>query len=197
MRRSGMLDVDPDDLASKAITFMLAALRAGSVEDAISIGEKAEQLLRASSTRQSKVLDHWADTDETRESATATGSKRRETQRRKPEQDREQLFKIARPETLLSPANVVAVFLHNNPMWESWDWSATTQINVEMLPVAHQVHQGDPLPTFDRYNITSETDLQAAAQLDAARKAAVATKPSNAATVTAITKQQKPRAARS
>ena len=52
--------------------------------------------------------------------------------------------------------------------------------------------------TFDRYNITSETDLQAAAaQLDAARKKAAATKPPISATVTAITKPQKPRAARS
>jgi integrase len=52
--------------------------------------------------------------------------------------------------------------------------------------------------TFDRYNITSETDLQAAAAtLDAARKAAAATNPPNSATVTAITKQQNARAARS
>lgn len=51
--------------------------------------------------------------------------------------------------------------------------------------------------TFDRYNITSEDDLQAAAQLDAARKKAAATKPAISATVTAITKPQKARAARS
>ena len=52
--------------------------------------------------------------------------------------------------------------------------------------------------TFDRYNITSETDLQAAAAtLDAARKAAAATNLPNSATVTAITKQQNARAARS
>jgi integrase len=51
--------------------------------------------------------------------------------------------------------------------------------------------------TFDRYNITSETDLQAAAaQLDAARKA-VATKTPDSATVTALTTTRKARAARS
>lgn len=51
--------------------------------------------------------------------------------------------------------------------------------------------------TFDRYNITSETDVQAAAQLDAARKKAAATKQPISAAVTAITKPQKAPAARS
>jgi integrase len=52
--------------------------------------------------------------------------------------------------------------------------------------------------TFDRYNITSETDLQAAAaQLDAARKAAAATKTPDSATVTALPTTRKARTARS
>lgn len=52
--------------------------------------------------------------------------------------------------------------------------------------------------TFDRYNITSETDLQAAAaSLDAARRTAAATNPATTGVVTPITTKRNARAARS
>jgi integrase len=51
--------------------------------------------------------------------------------------------------------------------------------------------------TFDRYNITSEDDLQAAAaQLDAARKKAVATMPATTGTVRALRPSRKAKGAR-
>jgi hypothetical protein len=52
--------------------------------------------------------------------------------------------------------------------------------------------------TFDRYSITSETDLQAAAAtLDAARRAAAATTPATPGVVTPITTKRTARATRS
>lgn len=61
------------------------------------------------------------------------------------EQRRKRLFQLCTPKTILTPVNVVARYLASHPMWESWEWDATRDVNALMLPFAQALDRDDPL----------------------------------------------------
>lgn len=98
-----------------AVLDMRSALEFESPTKAIEIGKKA---LRP---RQDRTLDAIASKhDDLPTRGGGVGAGLTEERIRKRERDRSQPFKLTRPEALLAPANVIAVFLRDQPMWGSW-----------------------------------------------------------------------------
>lgn len=60
------------------------------------------------------------------------------------------LDRLASPEVILAPLNVVVVYVRDSPMWESWSDSATAAVNARMLPFVQQLNPGDPVPDDPR-----------------------------------------------
>ena len=58
---------------------------------------------------------------------------------------RRRLFDMARPDVILGPVNVVAVYLGSHPMWPSWSWADTQGINARMLPFVQELDPDDPV----------------------------------------------------
>jgi hypothetical protein len=131
-----------DDLAA-AIQDMLAALDLGSPDTAKTIGQK---ILRR---RQDRTLDRLSEEDDAPAEGAHSSPEPTKTELRKREQDRQQLVKAARPEILLAPVNLVAVFLKDQPIWRSWSWADTEAVNGRMFAFAQQVSQ-DRLPEDSR-----------------------------------------------
>lgn len=69
---------------------------------------------------------------------------------RKRELDRARLFALCTPEVILAPVNIVAVYLHEQPMWNSWDWPETAAVNARMWPFVQRLDINDPLPDDPR-----------------------------------------------
>jgi len=54
------------------------------------------------------------------------------SERARREQRRQHLFTLCTPKMILGPANIVAMYLHEHPMWNSWDWPETEAVNTRM-----------------------------------------------------------------
>ncbi len=126
-----------------AVLDMLAALELESPAKAIEIGKKA---LRP---RQDRTLDAIATKHDDLPARGGGRPALTEERVRKRERERRQLFELTYPKGMLAPANVVAVFLRDQPMWGSWSWSATQAVNTLMLSVASQITGIEP-PTDPR-----------------------------------------------
>jgi hypothetical protein len=109
--------------AYDAIDRMLAALRADSPEDALDIGTRALRARRQPEPPQ-----------RSRRARDAPAPPQRQR-----EQLRHRLFALTRPEMILAPVNVVAVYLDDrHAMWPSWSWAETQAVNTRMLSLVRR-----------------------------------------------------------
>ena len=98
----------PSSNQSLVVDYMLAAIRDHRPDVAFELGEKFLRSLETlRHTRQNDVLDQIVHTETPKAKSEASAEEGRARRR---EQDRARLFDTARPETILGPANVVAVY---------------------------------------------------------------------------------------
>ena len=66
------------------------------------------------------------------------------------------LFTLCDPSVMLAPANIIAVYRRDHPvpddapLWPSWAWDVTANVNRRMLPFVQQLDPADPLPDDPR-----------------------------------------------
>jgi len=147
--RSRNDDPEAEDLY-KVIERMCVALRLRrpAVSEALRIAADARRdRPKRALERQDRALDRWADRDKPPPAPRTPERLRRPRQK---EQARRRLFALARPATILAPANIVAVYLHAHAMWKSWGWAETAAVNAKMLPFVQRLDARDPLPDDPR-----------------------------------------------
>lgn len=67
------------------------------------------------------------------------------------EQARERLFAACpEPETILRPANIIAMYLHDHPSPKVWAWEETRALNERMLEFVRSLDPSDPIPNDPR-----------------------------------------------